>query len=146
MPFYTSHHILRKTSYQRDHDVPVSSEDQHIVDVLVTKGKENSFGGDINIPPIVRGSGVLESEISEIATSHIDLPPTILCLVGAPLRAISDDKPVSLSKNSLTDAANACHEHAIVEYWAIAAFEGDIRLEPDRLNLNGMYQEVRVIS
>ncbi|ROW07678.1 hypothetical protein VMCG_03347 [Cytospora schulzeri] len=118
----------------------------HISQHRLQPGKECSFEEDINIPLVIRGPGVPEGEVSQIVTTHTDLAPTILSLVGAPLRASFDGEPVPLTKDGLEGAIKTRSEHVTVEYWGIAAFEGAIEFTPDRLIVNNTYKAVRVIS
>ncbi|KAL1864312.1 hypothetical protein Daus18300_007735 [Diaporthe australafricana] len=120
----------------------------HISQHRLQPGKECSFEEDINVPLVVRGPGVPKGETSEIVTTHTDLAPTIMRLVGAPLRASFDREPVPLSRRGvqLEDAISTRHEHVTVEFWGLAAFEGNIKFEPNRLILNNTYKAVSVIS
>ena len=118
----------------------------HISQHRLQPGKECSFEEDINIPLVIRGPGVPEGEVSEIVTTHIDLAPTILGLAGAPLRASFDGEPVPLSKGGLEDATKTRHEHVTVEFWGVAAFEGDEKFMPDRILFNNTYKAVRIVS
>ncbi|KAL6364958.1 hypothetical protein LRP88_00933 [Fusarium phalaenopsidis] len=87
----------------------------HISQHRLQPGKECSYEEDINIPLIVRGPGVPKGGISEAVTAHVDLVPTILSLVGAPLRADFDGSPIPLSASELADASRT-REHVNVEY------------------------------
>ncbi len=96
-------------------------------------------------PLIVRGPGVPEGLVTDIVTTHTDLAPTILNLIGAPLRADFDGEPIPLSKSGLAEAAKSRHEHVTVEFWGFAGSEGgDFGL--DRFWLNNTYKALRIIS
>ncbi|OIW22676.1 arylsulfatase-like protein [Coniochaeta ligniaria NRRL 30616] len=117
----------------------------HIGQHRLQPGKECGFEEDINIPLIVRGPGVPAGEVADVVTTHIDLAPTILDLVGAPIRADFDGDAIPLSKKGLQEAAKFRHEHVTVEYWGFAAAEGDY-FDGSRITINNTYKALRIIS
>ncbi|KAK3321998.1 alkaline-phosphatase-like protein [Apodospora peruviana] len=119
----------------------------HIGQHRLQPGKELGFEEDINIPLIVRGPGVPAAEVSEVVTTHIDLAPTILQLVGAPSRADFDGEAIPLRKSELESATTSRHEHVTVEYWGFAITEGKLFGEAEhRLYLNNTYKALRIIG
>jgi hypothetical protein len=89
-------------------------------------GKESGFEEDINIPLIIRGPGVGKGKISSLVTTHTDLAPTFLSLIGASLDHELDGTAIPVHELPLIAAAEEkkWHEHVNVEFWGLAAFEG----------------------
>jgi arylsulfatase A-like enzyme len=102
-----------------------SDNGYHIGQHRLQPGKECAFEEDINIPLIIRGPGVPENATTELVTTHTDLAPTILKLIGEPLRADFDGAPIPLTKEGLEKEKHTRHEHVNVEYWGFAVEEGD---------------------
>lgn len=98
----------------------------HIGQHRLQPGKSCGYEEDVNIPLIVRGPGVAANYSTDIVTTHTDLAPTILDIVGAPLQDELDGRPIPLSKTALDEAQQlrTRHEHANVEYWGFAGGEG----------------------
>lgn len=108
----------------------------HIGQHRLPPGKECGYDEDIRVPLIVRGPGVPKGKVEDAVTTHIDLAPTILRLVGAEARPDFDGAPIPLgSSNSSTTtntndvkeqvAKSKRHEHVAVEYWGFALAEGE---------------------
>lgn len=96
----------------------------HIGQHRLQPGKECGFEEDINIPLIIRGPNVPKNATTNIVTTHTDLAPTFLHLVGAPLRADFDGEVIPTSKHGIAEASQTRHEHVNVEYWGFALGEG----------------------
>jgi len=96
----------------------------HIGQHRLQPGKECGFEEDINIPLIIRGPGVPKNATTEIVTTHTDLAPTILALVGTDLRADFDGEVIPTTKSTIDAAISDRHEHVNVEYWGFALGEG----------------------
>lgn len=100
-------------------------------------GKQCAFEEDINVPLIVRGPGVAEGVETDLVTTHTDLAPTFLSLIGAsppkdvdfdgqviPLTDVQSTERLS-SKRSSGALKNAwSQEHVNVEMWGIIMSEG----------------------
>ncbi|KAH7029821.1 alkaline-phosphatase-like protein [Microdochium trichocladiopsis] len=113
----------------RDHTYVVFTTDNgfHISQHRLQPGKECSFEEDINIPLIIRGPGIPKGAVSEAVTTHSDLAPTILSIIGAPLRADFDGIVVPLTQKQQEAAVQTRHEHVAVEFWGMAGSEGKAR-------------------
>lgn len=101
----------------------------HLGQHRLPPGKECGYDEDIRVPLIVRGPGVAKAKVEDAVTTHIDLAPTILHLIGAEPRPDFDGVPIPLGTGGgRTDADVALdpkrHEHVAVEYWGIALAEG----------------------
>lgn len=102
----------------------------HVGQHRLPPGKECGYEEDIRVPLVIRGPGVPKGEIQDAVTTHIDLAPTILKIVGADLRPDFDGVAIPLgSKGSDTLAVETeetkRHEHVAVEYWGFALAEGE---------------------
>lgn len=96
----------------------------HIGQHRLQPGKECGYEEDINIPLVIRGPHVPKNTTTNIVTTHTDLAPTFLQLIGAPLRADFDGEVIPTSKSGIAKAERKRHEHVNVEYWGFALGEG----------------------
>ncbi|RWA07748.1 hypothetical protein EKO27_g7357 [Xylaria grammica] len=96
----------------------------HIGQHRLQPGKTCGYEEDINVPLIVRGPGVAPNYTTNIVTSHTDLAPTFLELLGIPLREDFDGKPIPVTKGEIEVAEQTRREHVNVEYWGRAISEG----------------------
>lgn len=95
------------------------------------------------MPLIVRGPGVTPNYSTEVVTSHVDLAPTFLQLLGIPLRDDFDGKPIPVAKAALETTEQAKREHSQVEYWGTALTEGIHQV----LNIDhNTYKAVRIFG
>ncbi|KAI0810638.1 alkaline-phosphatase-like protein [Xylaria sp. FL0064] len=97
----------------------------HIGQHRLQPGKTCGYEEDINVPLIVRGPGVAANHSTHVVTSHTDLAPTFLRLLGIPLREDFDGKPIPLTKREIESAQRARREHVNVEFWGRAISEGE---------------------
>lgn len=116
----------------------------HLSQHRLRPGKECGFEEDINIPLIIRGPGLPEGLVTDVVTTHIDLAPTILQLVGAAPRADFDGVSIPLSEPAITEAKKIRHEHVTVEFWGLAVSEGG--LGNDYMLRNNTYKAVRIVG
>lgn len=109
-------------------------------------GKESGFEEDINIPLIVRGPGIAQGAVSSLVTTHTDLAPTFLSLIGASLDHNLDGTPIPVHDVALLTAEKErqWHEHVNVEYWGMAVFEG--QFGGNDMHWNNTYKGLRVIG
>ncbi|GAP89109.2 putative arylsulfatase-like protein [Rosellinia necatrix] len=97
----------------------------HIGQHRLQPGKTCGYEEDINVPLVVRGPGVAPNYSTEIVTSHTDLAPTFLELLGIPLREDFDGRPIPVARADIEAAADHTRrELASVEYWGVAISEG----------------------
>lgn len=101
----------------------------HVGQHRLQPGKYCPYEEDVHIPLIVRGPGIPENEKTEIVTTHTDLAPTLLSLIGAPLRDDFDGEAIPLTKQGLDAAVGHRYEHVQVEYWGFALSETKYRYE-----------------
>ncbi|KAB5585019.1 alkaline-phosphatase-like protein [Coniochaeta sp. 2T2.1] len=118
----------------------------HIGQHRLQPGKACGYEEDINVPLIVRGPGVQAGKVADIVTTHIDMAPTLLELVGAPIRADFDGEPIPLNSRSLDDAAKVRHEHVTVEFWGYGIHEGKFYDGENWISANNTYKSLRIIS
>lgn len=102
----------------------------HVGQHRLPPGKECGYDEDIRVPLIMRGPGVSRGEVEEAVTTHIDLAPTILQMVGAEARPDFDGVPIPLGEGGGSGAVGRVagpkrHEHVAVEFWGIALAEGE---------------------
>ncbi|KAJ3547397.1 hypothetical protein NM208_g1529 [Fusarium decemcellulare] len=124
-----------------------SDNGYHVSQHRLQPGKKCGFEEDINVPLIVRGPGVPRGKTVEFATSHVDLAPTFLEILGIPMRDDFDGSPIPLTEGRIAalDAKEGVREHVQVEFWGKdnpnewGGFESDS-------GFNNTYKSVRIIS
>jgi hypothetical protein len=137
------HNILDNT-----YVVYSSDNGYHIGQHRLQPGKSCGYEEDINIPLIVRGPGIAENATTDIVTTHTDLAPTFLQLLGIPLRPDFDGDPIPLTQGQIEDAREERQEHVTVEYWGFAAGEGiyDCTLPPPLIDIYAKNSDVRTVD
>ncbi|KZF19630.1 Arylsulphatase [Xylona heveae TC161] len=125
-----------------------SDNGYHIGQHRLQPGKECSFEEDINVPLIIRGPGVPEGEVADVVTSHTDLAPTFLKLLGVEPKEDFDGVAIPITRASIDQAKTGRHEHVNVEFWGYGIEEGDYVLKkPDfALHANNTYKALRLIG
>lgn len=122
----------------------------HISQHRLQPGKECGFEEDIHIPLAIRGPGIPAGASSDVVTTHADLAPTVLSMIGAPLRADFDGVVVPLTAAEQAQAVGSRHEHVTVEFWGFAGSEGKFPLNdgegPTFFLFNNTYKALRVIG
>ncbi|KAI3323033.1 Arylsulphatase [Xylariaceae sp. AK1471] len=96
----------------------------HVGQHRLQPGKTCGYEEDINVPLIVRGPGVASNYTTDIVTTHTDLAPTFLKLLGIPLREDLDGRAIPVTKANIEATERTRREHASVEYWGFALTEG----------------------
>ncbi|QDS69091.1 hypothetical protein FKW77_010126 [Venturia effusa] len=116
----------------------------HIGQHRLPPGKSCAYEEDINVPLIIRGPGVSPNSTTNIVTTHTDLAPTILKMIGAPTRPDFDGSPIPIHTDELTSSKRRqAQEHVNVEYWGLGIGEGTF--SGDKVP-NNTYKSVRVIG
>ncbi|KAH8196194.1 hypothetical protein TruAng_009637 [Truncatella angustata] len=120
----------------------------HIGQHRLSPGKECGIEEDINVPLIIRGPRVPEKHVTDIVTTHTDLAPTILGLVGGevPKAAKLDGAAIPLTKDGIQEAIATRHEHVNVEFWGIALGEGKTFPGYENHWGNNTYKALRIVS
>lgn len=101
-----------------------SDNGYHIGQHRLQPGKSCGYEEDVNVPLIMRGPGLAANFSTDIVTTHTDLAPTFLELLGIPLREDLDGRPIPVKKADIQEAHLERREHANVEYWGFAGGEG----------------------
>ncbi|KAI0514418.1 alkaline-phosphatase-like protein [Xylaria bambusicola] len=120
-----------------------SDNGYHIGQHRLQPGKACGYEEDINVPLIIRGPGIAENQETNIVTSHTDLAPTFLELLGIPLRDDFDGRPIPLTAEGLKRPENSRREHVNVEFWGGAIGEG---IYEPQVHPNHTYKAVRLSS
>jgi arylsulfatase A-like enzyme len=123
-----------------------SDNGYHIGQHRLQPGKECGYEEDINVPLIIRGPGVPEGLTTELVTAHVDLAPTILSLVGEPLKSDLDGSPIPVHSSEFK--ASQTREHVNVEYWGWALSESKWAYNADKDGKiwNNTYKALRVVG
>ncbi|GLA28566.1 Arylsulphatase [Aspergillus phoenicis ATCC 13157] len=128
-----------------------SDNGYHIGQHRLHPGKECGFDEDIRVPMFVRGPGVPKGVEVSAVTTHIDLAPTILDIVGGEAEGELDGVAIPLTREEIhaADADGGRHEHVNVEYWGLAGFEGAFGRDENggpATFINNTYKALRLIS
>lgn len=131
----------------------------HIGQHRLPPGKTCGYEEDIRVPLIIRGPGVPKRHVEDAVTTHIDLAPTILKMIGSEARPDFDGTPIPLGvegtgiddNGEKLDASlqTKRHEHVAVEYWGFALAEGEgggYDGQGKFVLRNNTYKAVRVIG
>lgn len=86
------------------------------------------------MPLIIRGPNVPRGITTDQVTSHTDLAPTILNLVGTGLQDDFDGAAIQLSNDVVNKFGEVRHEHVNLEYWGFALAEGKYGFVPGHPN------------
>ncbi|KAI1438530.1 alkaline-phosphatase-like protein [Xylaria sp. CBS 124048] len=138
--------VTRLEKYGILHDTYVvysSDNGYHIGQHRLPPGKTCGYEEDINVPLIVRGPGVASNHTTDVVTSHTDLAPTFLRLLGIPLREDFDGKPIPVKNDEIKAAGRARREHVNVEFWGHAISEGEHQVLNREHNT---YKSIRLFS
>lgn len=87
-------------------------------------GKECGYEEDVNIPLFIRGPGIAKNVSTDLVTTHTDLAPLILNLIGEEPRPDFDGAAFPVTQEALAAASDDWHEHVNIEFWGIAIGEG----------------------
>lgn len=87
-------------------------------------GKTCGYQEDVNIPLIIRGPNVPKANTANFVTTHTDLAPTILELIGSPTRPDFDGQAIPLTGHGIQQAEHSRQEHVNVEFWGTPIAEG----------------------
>ena len=97
----------------------------HIGQHRLPPGKGCGYEEDVNVPLIVRGPNVPRGHTTDQVTSHTDLAPTILGLIGAQPRDDFDGIAIPLQEDEISLSHGQRHEHVNLEHWGFAIAEGE---------------------
>ncbi|GKZ31401.1 hypothetical protein AbraIFM66950_011977 [Aspergillus brasiliensis] len=119
-----------------------SDNGYHIGQHRLQPGKSCGYEEDINVPLFIRGPDIAQDVSTDIVTTHTDLAPTFLDLLGIPLRSDFDGDPIPLTESQFKAAREGRQEHVTVEYWGFAAGEGIYDF--DLSAYNNTYKALRI--
>ncbi|KAI8960102.1 putative arylsulfatase [Daldinia sp. FL1419] len=117
-----AHGILDNTYF-----VYSSDNEYHIGQHRLQPGKSCGYEEDVNVPLIIRGPGVATNYTAEgVVTTHADLAPTFLNLLGITQRDDFDGAAIPVTKGEIEEVRGRGErrEHAGIEYWGMAMGEG----------------------
>ena len=104
-------------------------------------GKRCPYEEDINIPLLIRGPDVAQGVTSSIVNSHTDMAPTILKMLGVPLRPEFDGAPIAYTNEELGTVDK--HELVNVEFWNSGSHPVGV---VNQKYYNNTYKALRLIS
>jgi arylsulfatase A-like enzyme len=120
----------------------------HIGQHRLGPGKKCGIETDVNIPMVMRGPGIPAGKVTDLVTTHTDLAPTFLQMLGLPQRTEFDGKVIPTSEATMAANSNASFEHVNVEHWGVAdpyeaVFHGDYNITGAK---NNTYKSMRVFG
>ena len=119
----------------------------HIGNHRLLPGKRCPYEEDINIPLLIRGPGVPQGVSNTITNSHTDMAPTILKMLGVPLRKDFDGAPIAYTRDTMAKRSKAPSEHVSVEFWdAGGKPDGYKGVKMSKLYKDNSYKALRLIS
>lgn len=136
------HNILDNT-----YIIYTSDNGFHIGNHRLKPGKRCGFEEDINIPLLVRGPHVPKGVYTDSMSSHTDFAPTILRMMGVPLREEFDGRPFAYTHHTLKKRNK--WEHTGIEFWDGNEYgpNGEVRkafLSHEDYYFNGTYKGLRL--
>jgi N-acetylglucosamine-6-sulfatase len=132
------HNILDNT-----YIIYTSDNGFHIGNHRLKPGKRCPYEEDINIPLLIRGPDVAQNVVSTVANHHTDMAPTILQMLGVPLRGNFDGAPIAYTKNDFSDQRK--NEHVQIEFWDGGFGPNGYRGEDDaQFYYNNTYKAIRI--
>ncbi|KFA64982.1 hypothetical protein S40285_09308 [Stachybotrys chlorohalonatus IBT 40285] len=132
--------------------VYTSDNGYHIGAHRIPAGKALPYVMDTNVPLIVRGPGVPENSVSTVASSHFDLAPTFLDIMGHP----NSEFPPLLDGRSLleewtepssrlADAGSDAKEIINIEFWGYGGAEAPIAVAAP-VQTDNSFKTLRIVS
>ena len=118
----------------------------HIGQHRLQPGKSCGYEEDTHVPMIIRGPGVAKGYTTDMVTTHTDMAPTFLQILGIPARGDIDGKAFPITKEGIEadqTAVETTREHVAVEYWGFAGGEG---IHDRTLHENNTYKAIRLVS
>lgn len=118
----------------------------HIGQHRLQPGKSCGYEEDIHVPFIIRGPGVSKGYSTDMVTTHTDLAPTFLSMLGIAPREGLDGRAFPIAQEAMEaeeTVAQTVREHVAVEYWGFAGGEG---IHDRTLHEHNTYKAIRLIS
>lgn len=118
----------------------------HIGQHRLQPGKSCGYEEDVHVPMIIRGPGVAGGYSTDMVTTHTDLAPTFLKLLGIAPRHDLDGRAFPVKREDIeveVAAAQTVREHVAVEYWGFAGGEG---IHDRTLHENNTYKAIRLVG
>lgn len=123
-----------------------SDHGYHVGQHRVAAGKLLPYKEDTNVPFIIRGPGIPKGQSSKLPSSHVDIAPTLLTLVGLPEErwpVFLDGRDLSTYWSGAAEKLNPAPETVNIEYWGGSFVEmtNNLRLDP-----RNTYKTVRIVG
>jgi hypothetical protein len=80
-------------------------------------GKKCGYEEDVNVPFMIRGPGIRAGATSQLVTTHTDLAPLMMSLIGESPRSDFDGLAFPIGGQKLVQAEAKWHEHVNIEMW-----------------------------
>lgn len=118
----------------------------HIGQHRLQPGKSCGYEEDTHVPMIIRGPGVAKGYVTNMVTTHTDMAPTFLKMLGVAGPDDLDGRAFPITQEEIEAdqaATETTREHVAVEYWGFAGGEG---IHDRTLHENNTYKAIRLIS
>ncbi|KAG1456040.1 hypothetical protein G6F56_006926 [Rhizopus delemar] len=109
-------------------------------------GKTSNIEEDINVPFVVRGPGVAQGKVSELVSTHHDLPSTFLALANAEAPSWVDGGVIPIIERLKNHRRLASKESFAVEFWTDTNLEEIYKSADGHVKGPNIYKTVRVIA
>lgn len=113
----------------------------HIGNHRLLPGKRCPYEEDVSVPLLIRGPDVPQGVNTTITNSHTDMAPTILQMLGVPLRDDFDGAPMAYTQDALSNSIK--NEIVQVEFWGGGI--GPLGLNA-KTYYNNTYKALRMLS
>ena len=117
----------------------------HIGNHRLLPGKRCPYEEDINIPLLIRGPDVPKGVTTSMTNDHTDMAPTILKMLGVPLRPDFDGAAVAYTSDAIKARSKTTHEHVSVEFWDAGKPDG-YRGSKANLYYDNTYKALRLVN
>ena len=118
----------------------------HIGNHRLLPGKRCPYEEDINIPLLMRGPGIPQGVKTDMTNSHTDMAPTILKMLGVPLRKDFDGAPIPHTKDAITKRGSKQSEHVSVEFWDACGKPDGYKGKKMKLYKDNSYKALRLVA
>ncbi|CAO3685770.1 unnamed protein product [Rhizopus stolonifer] len=109
-------------------------------------GKTSNIEEDINVPFVVRGPGVAQGKVSELVSTHHDLPSTFLALANAEAPIWVDGGVIPITERLKNHRRLASKESFAVEFWTDTNLEEIYKSADGHVKGPNIYKTLRVIA
>ena len=144
------HHLLdileEAGELENTYIITSSDHGYHVGQHRVAAGKLLPYKEDTHVPFIIRGPGIPKGQSTKLPSSHIDIAPTLLTLVGLDEKkwpSFLDGRDLSAYWNGDSEKLTPAPETVNIEFWGGGMIEKSTKMRFDSRNT---YKTVRIVG